>query len=75
MGFLDAIGLSKLTEGLRKTREGLFGKVTRILTTSTTIDDALLERELVRVDPGHGCSSQKSRPASRAASASDLTRP
>ncbi len=44
MGLLDAIGLSRLTEGLRKTREGLFGKVTRILTTTTKIDDALLEQ-------------------------------
>jgi fused signal recognition particle receptor len=44
VGLLDAIGLSRLTEGLRKTREGLFGKVTRILTTTTKIDDALLEQ-------------------------------
>ena len=41
------------------------------------LDDALLERELVGVDPGQTLapSDQKSRPASRAASASDLTRP
>jgi fused signal recognition particle receptor len=60
MGFLDAIGLSKLTEGLRKTREGLFGKVTRILTTSTTIDDALLEQieeALIGADVGADAST------------------
>ena len=39
------------------------------------LDDALLERELVGVDAGHRVSSQKSRPASRAASASERTRP
>ena len=41
------------------------------------LDDALFERQLVRIDPGHAAapSDQKSRPASRAASASDLIRP
>jgi len=44
MGFLDALGLSKLTDGLRKTREGLLGKVTRLVTARGKIDDALLEQ-------------------------------
>jgi fused signal recognition particle receptor len=55
MGFLDSLGLSKLTEGLRRTREGLLGKVTRILTTKSTIDDELLdqlEEALIAADVG-----------------------
>src|SRR6476646_6588306 len=43
---------------------------------SVDLDDALLERELGWVDACHGApSDQNSRPASRAASASDLIRP
>ena len=43
MGFLDSIGLSRLRQGLTRTREGLFGKVTRLISSRGTIDDALLE--------------------------------
>jgi fused signal recognition particle receptor len=44
MGFLDRLGFAKLKEGLSKTREGLFGKVTRLVSTSATIDDNLLDQ-------------------------------
>jgi hypothetical protein len=47
------------------------------LRDAVDLDDTLLERELVGVDAGHvvAPSDQKSRPASRAESASDLIRP
>lgn len=44
MGFLDKIGFTKLKEGLAKTRGGIVGKVTRLISTKSTIDDDLLER-------------------------------
>ena len=44
MGFLGKIGFTKLKKGLAKTREGIFGKVTRLISTQSTIDDNLLER-------------------------------
>lgn len=44
MGLLDRIGLSKLKQGLSRTREGIFGKVSRLGTTKSTIDDELLEQ-------------------------------
>lgn len=42
MALLDK--LSKLKEGLSKTREGFLGKVTRLVTTKSTIDDATLDQ-------------------------------
>ena len=45
------------------------------LRDSVDLNDALFERQLVRIDPGQVLSSFNSRPASRAASASDLIRP
>ncbi|MEK9138054.1 MAG: signal recognition particle-docking protein FtsY [Bacteroidota bacterium] len=44
MGFLDKIGFTKLKEGLAKTRDGIVGKVAKLVTTKTTIDDDLLEQ-------------------------------
>jgi fused signal recognition particle receptor len=44
MGILDAIGLSKLKQGLSKTREGLLGKLTRLVSTRSVIDDDTLEK-------------------------------
>jgi fused signal recognition particle receptor len=44
MGLLDRIGLGKLKEGLAKTREGILGKVARLVSSKTTIDDDLLEK-------------------------------
>ena len=44
MGFLDKIGFTKLKEGLAKTRDSIVGKVARLVTTKSTIDDELLEQ-------------------------------
>lgn len=44
MGFLDSVGFTKLKEGLSKTRDGLLGKVVRLATTKSQIDDATLEQ-------------------------------
>lgn len=44
MGFLDKLGFSKLKEGLSKTREGIVGKVARLVTTKSKIDDVTLEQ-------------------------------
>ncbi len=55
MGFLDAIGLGKLREGLAKTRENLIGRVTKLVQTRTTIDEGLLaelEEILIAGDVG-----------------------
>lgn len=43
MGFLDTLRMGRLREGLSKTRENVFGKVSRLLTASTKVDNALLE--------------------------------
>ncbi len=43
MGFLDKFKLSRLKEGLAKTRENLMGKVHRLLVGKTVIDDTLLD--------------------------------
>jgi len=43
MGFFDALKLSRLKEGLARTRESLVGKVQRMLASRSTIDDDLLE--------------------------------
>lgn len=55
MGFLDAFRLSRLKEGLAKTRENLAGKIHRILAGKTKIDDELigrLEEALIGGDVG-----------------------
>ncbi len=44
MGLFDKLGFNKLKESLAKTRENIFGKIARIVTTKTTIDDDLLEQ-------------------------------
>lgn len=44
MGFFDKIGFSKLKDGLSKTREGIVGKVARLVTTKSKIDDVTLEQ-------------------------------
>ncbi|MBM2841305.1 MAG: signal recognition particle-docking protein FtsY, partial [Bacteroidetes bacterium] len=44
MGFLDKIGFTKLKEGLAKTRDSIVGKVAKLVTTKSTIDDQLLEQ-------------------------------
>ncbi|MEE9289103.1 MAG: signal recognition particle-docking protein FtsY [Bacteroidota bacterium] len=43
MGFLDKLKLNRLKDGLSKTRESVFGKVSRLLVARTKVDDALLE--------------------------------
>jgi fused signal recognition particle receptor len=55
MGFLDAFRLTRLKEGLAKTRENLAGKIHRILAGKTKIDDELigrLEEALIAGDVG-----------------------
>jgi fused signal recognition particle receptor len=44
MGFLDKIGLTKLKEGLTRTRESIVGKVAKLVASKSTIDDAMLEQ-------------------------------
>lgn len=43
MGFFDAFKLSRLKEGLKKTRENLTGKIARLVKGKTKIDDEFLE--------------------------------
>lgn len=55
MGFFDKLKLSRLKEGLAKTRENLFGKIQKIITGKTRIDDELLnnlEEILIAGDVG-----------------------
>ena len=55
MGFFDAFKLSRLKEGLAKTRDNLFGKVQKILSSKSKIDDELiddLEEVLIAGDVG-----------------------
>ncbi len=55
MGIFENLTFTKLKDGLAKTREGIVGKVTRLLTTKTTIDDELLdqiEEILIAADVG-----------------------
>jgi len=42
MSFLDNIGFTKLKEGLTKTKDNLFGKVSRLITAKKKIDDEFL---------------------------------
>jgi fused signal recognition particle receptor len=44
MGFFDAFKLNRLKEGLAKTRDNLIGKVQKLLSGKSSIDDDLLER-------------------------------
>jgi fused signal recognition particle receptor len=44
MGFFDKFKLDRLKEGLAKTRENIFGKVQRVLSTKSTIDDEMIDR-------------------------------
>jgi len=43
MSFLDKLGFNKLKEGLTKTKDDLFGKITRLVTAKKKIDDEFLE--------------------------------
>jgi fused signal recognition particle receptor len=55
LGILDKLKLTKLREGLSKTRESLFGRVERLLTAKSKIDDSVLEEveeALIRSDVG-----------------------
>lgn len=55
MGFFDKFKLSRLNEGLSKTREALFGKVQKIIFGKSKIDDQLiddLEEILLGADVG-----------------------
>ncbi|MCX6158172.1 MAG: signal recognition particle-docking protein FtsY [Ignavibacteriae bacterium] len=42
MSFLDKIGFGKLKEGLTKTKDDLFGKISRLVTAKKKIDDEFL---------------------------------
>jgi|ERR1041384_469953 fused signal recognition particle receptor len=44
MGILDTLKLTRLREGLAKTRENIFGKIQRILGGTAAIDDDLIEK-------------------------------
>ena len=55
MGLLDRLGFGKLKEGLTRTREGLLGKIARLATTRSVIDDRTLdelEEILIAADVG-----------------------
>ncbi len=55
MGFFDAFKLSRLKEGLAKTRDNIIGKVQKILTSKTKIDEDVLlniEEILIAGDVG-----------------------
>ncbi|MGQ9806504.1 MAG: signal recognition particle-docking protein FtsY [Chlorobiales bacterium] len=57
MGFFDAFKFSRLKEGLAKTRENLFGKISRLVKGKTKIDDEFLEeleQILISADVGVG---------------------
>ncbi|TAK53824.1 MAG: signal recognition particle-docking protein FtsY, partial [Bacteroidetes bacterium] len=55
MGFFDKLKFSKLKEGLAKTRDNIIGKVQKILTSKTKIDEEVLqniEEILIQGDVG-----------------------
>ncbi len=55
MSVFDTIGLKKIKDGLTKTREGLLGKVTRLVTAKAVVDDDVLENieeALIAADVG-----------------------
>ncbi len=59
MAFFDTIKLDRLKEGLTKTRDNIFGKVQRLVTAKSKIDDVMLEKLeeiLVTADVGVGTS-------------------
>jgi len=59
MVFFDALKLERLKEGLSKTRDNIFGKVRRLVTAKSTIDDSMLEsleEILITADVGVGVS-------------------
>ncbi len=61
MGFFDKFKLSKLKEGLAKTRDNIIGKVQKILTTKTKIDEEVLqniEEILLAADVGVATSTK-----------------
>ena len=61
MGFLDAFKLTRLKEGLMKTRDDVVRKVARVLRAKRKIDDALLdeiEEILIRGDVGVAATSR-----------------
>jgi fused signal recognition particle receptor len=43
MGFFDALKFTRLKEGLQKTRESIFGRISRLVKGKTKIDDEFLE--------------------------------
>jgi fused signal recognition particle receptor len=55
VGLFDKLKFTRLREGLSKTRESLFGRVERMITTRSKIDDGVLEELeeiLIRCDVG-----------------------
>jgi fused signal recognition particle receptor len=61
MGLFDRLGIGKLKEGLAKTREGLVGRVARILGQHRVVDEEVLERieeSLIAADVGLATSSR-----------------
>lgn len=43
MGFFDAFKFTRLKEGLQKTREGLFGSISKLVMGKTKVDESFLE--------------------------------
>ncbi len=61
MGFLDALKITRLKEGLAKTREDVMRKVNRIISAKRKIDDSLLdeiEETLILGDVGVSATSR-----------------
>lgn len=59
MGFFDSLKLERLKEGLARTRDNIFGKVHRLVSARSKIDDELLEKLeeiLITADVGVGTS-------------------
>lgn len=55
MGLLDRLGFGKLKDGLSRTRDGLLGRIVRLATTRSVIDDRTiddLEEILIAADVG-----------------------
>jgi fused signal recognition particle receptor len=55
MSVFDTIAMKKIKDGLTKTREGLLGKVTRLVTAKAVVDDDVLEKveeALIAADVG-----------------------
>jgi fused signal recognition particle receptor len=61
MEFLDKLGITRLRDGLSRTRSGLVGTVTRILSGGARIDEQLLEsmeESLIAADVGAGTAAE-----------------